>query len=93
MNTVQYMAIKKLLAAAKKAGKIKDQADAIRAIETLVIEVDKLKTQVGELTLQRDSWRGEVRNLLHDRRNVLGEKSDEIIEELYAEMQQRREGK
>jgi len=88
MNTERYLEIKSLVSTRKKtAGK---DDPIVVAMSELIATVDRLKTRNGELKLQRDSWKGEFRAMLHDRRNAAGEKSDEIVQELYDAMVERK---
>jgi hypothetical protein len=56
-------------------------------------KVEKITVAHAAAMLRAESWRGEVRNLLHDRPRALGRHSHEVIAELVAEMESRRQKK
>lgn len=63
-----------------------DVAWALAEIARLREEVAQLKSRLATLKLDRDSWRGEVRNILYTRPRALGARSIDIIEELVEEL-------
>ena len=68
----------------KDWGNATEDAAKLRGL-AMESEVSRLRELVAAKDALLESWKGEVRNLVHDRPRALGERSGEIIDALVAE--------